>query len=982
MGMSNARRRGAAATQWIVLVAIVHGAALGFAFFDAAVVRKVGCFASRVVALGGPGSACAATTDIPSAAGASARPSPEGEVVCVRGGACSDHGVPRTATPHEPLQPACFVAGTPVATPDGARAIDSLRVGDVVLAEEPTTGEIAPKRVLATKRTDARPVVHVTVTTTGGRETITMTPNHPVWLRDRGWAEAETLVLGDRIASRDSDAIVERLEASTQSADVFNLEVADVHTYLVGASQLLVHNDCDPPVVIITEPRVLFVTERSHQAIEHLRRTLTDLSDLRKFGKDGLGGPARAVPLRGKHKDATPEDIGDRYRDIGDAQQHLADQLKRVPPDRPFEREEVVRRTLEMPPVGTCNISSAARAALDAAYNRDLAKYREDLKRLKPLPGADPPPYQIDVGTPGTRPPRIDPFFVVPPSDGVGMLDGKLVYLRPPVHPGVALDESYRGLMAEALAAALGTKDEAFRRMVYERAQACRFHPEETASRELHRIMEEPDAPNGVKRLAELLKATAALDDPRRRHCTDVKQLRTLLKNQLEDADVKRTIRIALDRIRTSGALERHLKYLRSPAFYRRLELGGTEQATRTIREEVASVAMVDPAAAKQISNEIVQHLGLKRVDEMTEDEIAALITRAAEEDPETFEQIGSDHGLTWHKGTKMPGDVAKKFAKVFKEAAKRAALAAGERGAESVEPLRAGRMNKFVTGLETFGGLTTATAALGWYSVASDAVEGNLFKDGKVGKPDYKALATAMKTGDATEGLAKLYHGFRGTKLSEAGKFAKAAKTLKILGPLADGVGAVLDGMSAYENFERGHNTEGFFDAVASAAQVAAVGGAIAGQPHVVAAATVIYVVATVGKEILTTPPDVEMLEKIGVYVQCAKDFPQLGVHGRDVPEGNGGGVAITEVGEGFGGEFNLRVGDRVTHISTATGGLKPVKTADGLAQRLSEVSQVDRTTKTGRDVKYDDPNTKIIVQRDDKTVVLTRNKGIRSKK
>ncbi|MCC7381045.1 MAG: hypothetical protein IT384_04405, partial [Deltaproteobacteria bacterium] len=42
---------------------------------------------------------------------------------------------------------ACFIAGTLVATPAGAAAIDSLRVGDAILALDPDTGQVAEQRV-------------------------------------------------------------------------------------------------------------------------------------------------------------------------------------------------------------------------------------------------------------------------------------------------------------------------------------------------------------------------------------------------------------------------------------------------------------------------------------------------------------------------------------------------------------------------------------------------------------------------------------------------------------------------------------------------------------------------------------------------------------------------------------------------------------------------------------------------------------------
>jgi hypothetical protein len=44
----------------------------------------------------------------------------------------------------------CFVAGTPIATPSGAVAIEELRLGDLVLAYDERTGHVIPRPVTAT----------------------------------------------------------------------------------------------------------------------------------------------------------------------------------------------------------------------------------------------------------------------------------------------------------------------------------------------------------------------------------------------------------------------------------------------------------------------------------------------------------------------------------------------------------------------------------------------------------------------------------------------------------------------------------------------------------------------------------------------------------------------------------------------------------------------------------------------------------------
>lgn len=75
----------------------------------------------------------------------------------------------------------CFVAGTPVSTPDGEVAIETLRVGDYV------TTEFGPQKVQRVGRRLAQETINLELSN-GGR--ITCTPEHP-FFTDRGWVAAK-----------------------------------------------------------------------------------------------------------------------------------------------------------------------------------------------------------------------------------------------------------------------------------------------------------------------------------------------------------------------------------------------------------------------------------------------------------------------------------------------------------------------------------------------------------------------------------------------------------------------------------------------------------------------------------------------------------------------------------------------------------------------------------------------------------------------
>ncbi len=81
----------------------------------------------------------------------------------------------------------CFLAGTKVWTPRGTRAIESIQVGDDVLAQDVETGELAFKQVLATTVRPASPILTVNL----GSEAFGVTRGHPLWVVGSALADGE-----------------------------------------------------------------------------------------------------------------------------------------------------------------------------------------------------------------------------------------------------------------------------------------------------------------------------------------------------------------------------------------------------------------------------------------------------------------------------------------------------------------------------------------------------------------------------------------------------------------------------------------------------------------------------------------------------------------------------------------------------------------------------------------------------------------------
>ncbi|MER5204839.1 polymorphic toxin-type HINT domain-containing protein [Streptomyces sp. NPDC002825] len=145
-----------------------------------------------------------------------------------------------------------FVPGTLVVAADGRTIpIEDLELGDKVLATDPETGETVEKEVTATiAGTGEKHLVNITVDTDGpaGNEvaSVTATDGHPFWVPTlHAWIDATELTPGQWLRTSASTHVqITAVRRWTQQATVYNLSVADIHTYyvLAGETPILVHN--------------------------------------------------------------------------------------------------------------------------------------------------------------------------------------------------------------------------------------------------------------------------------------------------------------------------------------------------------------------------------------------------------------------------------------------------------------------------------------------------------------------------------------------------------------------------------------------------------------------------------------------------------------------------------------------------------------------------------------------------------------------
>ncbi len=132
---------------------------------------------------------------------------------------------------------ACFGAGTLVLSIDGPRAIESIQVGDRVLAQHPTTGLLGFRPVVAVHRNNPSPTFRIGVE----GETIVATGIHRFWKAGQGWTMARDLKTGDRLRVVGATVEVRAIEPG-DTQPVYNLDVAEDRDFFVGGKGVLVHD--------------------------------------------------------------------------------------------------------------------------------------------------------------------------------------------------------------------------------------------------------------------------------------------------------------------------------------------------------------------------------------------------------------------------------------------------------------------------------------------------------------------------------------------------------------------------------------------------------------------------------------------------------------------------------------------------------------------------------------------------------------------
>ena len=139
----------------------------------------------------------------------------------------------------------CFGQRTPVLTLTGPRAIETLRIGDLVLSQDTQTGSLSYEPVVGLHKNPPMATLRLRL----GNEEIIATTYHRFWLAGQGWAMARELKTGEILRSLGGRIELASIEAGTE-VPVFNLDVARNCTYFVGKNNILVHDNSLPPSML------------------------------------------------------------------------------------------------------------------------------------------------------------------------------------------------------------------------------------------------------------------------------------------------------------------------------------------------------------------------------------------------------------------------------------------------------------------------------------------------------------------------------------------------------------------------------------------------------------------------------------------------------------------------------------------------------------------------------------------------------------
>lgn len=136
----------------------------------------------------------------------------------------------------------CLVAGTPIWTISGMKAVETIKAGDLVLAQDPDSGELAYKAVITPTERPAGPTVRIETE----KDVIRASGGHLFWVAGEGWRRARSLQAGQRLHDVQGSTAIRSVTEETEPVLTYNLVVDGFHSYFVGEGKVLSHDNSIP----------------------------------------------------------------------------------------------------------------------------------------------------------------------------------------------------------------------------------------------------------------------------------------------------------------------------------------------------------------------------------------------------------------------------------------------------------------------------------------------------------------------------------------------------------------------------------------------------------------------------------------------------------------------------------------------------------------------------------------------------------------
>ncbi len=181
----------------------------------------------------------------------------------------------------------CVPAGTLISTPHGAALIEELREGDHVLGVDVGGNIISTEVAAAFRRFTSEPLVQV--------ETVRATPNHPIWVKGKGYIDAVNVKPGDWIRCYENRHDYLRV---VRSAFYEGAERGDLESPVLRQSMLGTMEDVAPGL-------------RGH-ARREAGSSSSGRGDETELGESGVCGTPSDLPEIGAESVSRPCDPGEK----------------------------------------------------------------------------------------------------------------------------------------------------------------------------------------------------------------------------------------------------------------------------------------------------------------------------------------------------------------------------------------------------------------------------------------------------------------------------------------------------------------------------------------------------------------------------------------------------------------------------------------------------------------------------------------------